>query len=75
MQSLYSGEQQEVHTEKSELVDAILAAGGSSHCTCAVCYEDYQDGDTMRVRLIVTGYTLNQCFPCSLLFLEARHRK
>lgn len=67
MQSLFSSELQEVHTEKSELIDAILAAGGSSHCTCAVCYEDYQDGDIMRVRLIVTGYRLN--FMGRFLFL------
>lgn len=42
---------EEVCTEKSEVIDAILAAGGSSHCTCAVCYEDYQAGDVMRVSL------------------------
>lgn len=36
-------------TEKSEVVSALLAAGGSSACTCAICFEDYQPGDTMRV--------------------------
>lgn len=36
-------------TEKAEMVDALLAAGGSSACTCAICFEDYQAGDTMRV--------------------------
>eukprot|EP00892_Ulva_mutabilis_P010469 jgi/Ulvmu1/7795/UM004_0024.1 len=35
--------------EKSALVDALLAAGGSSACTCAVCFEDYEPGDAMRV--------------------------
>jgi hypothetical protein len=41
----------EVYTEKAEMIEAIPAAGGSSHCTCAVCYEDCQNGDAMRVIL------------------------
>jgi hypothetical protein len=49
MQDLLSPGTGEVYTEKAEMIEAILAAGGSSHCTCAVCYEDYQNGDVMRV--------------------------
>ena len=49
VQSILSNVSKEIYTEKSEVIDAIFAEGGSSHCTCAVCYEDYQDGDIMRV--------------------------
>lgn len=36
-------------TDKKDVVDALLASGGSSACTCAICFEDYQEGDVMRV--------------------------
>lgn len=36
-------------TEKADLVYALLTAGGSSACTCAICFEDYNPGDAMRV--------------------------
>jgi hypothetical protein len=36
-------------TEKASLVDALTTAGGSSARTCAVCYDDYESGDVMRV--------------------------
>jgi hypothetical protein len=52
------GKDTERYTEKAELIDAILASGGSSHCTCAVCYEDYQDGDDVRVRPLYTEEVL-----------------
>ena len=36
-------------TDKEQLCDAVLNAGGSSATTCSVCYEDYDCGDTLRV--------------------------
>lgn len=35
--------------EKQELVEKVSQAGGSSGCTCSVCFEDYVSGDLMRI--------------------------
>lgn len=35
--------------EKRELIDKLLAAGGSSSTSCSICCEDYAAGDVVRL--------------------------
>jgi len=35
--------------EKGELVDLLLARGGTAATSCSVCFSDYEAGDVLRV--------------------------